>query len=421
MITTLTTARQLRSLFKNTLFMNAMYLMLSTGVIAVSGLVFWIVVTHTHRAGDVGLATTLLSVSGLLSLLGLAGFDTTFVRFLPGTKRKNDYINSGFIVITIINVALATILGLALPLLSQHFLFLYSTWTFAGFVFFTVVSSLNIVTNAVFLAFKQAQYILIINSLFSVCKILLPLIVTTGNAETIFVLAGCAQLVGLVLSIAWMRRAFAYRFTPTLHVEALRTVKKFSLSMYASSICNLLPPTILPLVVVYKLGSASAAYYYMAFTMASLLYTIGYASMQSAFAEGSHNQAAIGDYIKKASKIIAVVLLPAIAVTLLCSNLLLSIFGPAYAAHADWLLWLLAIGGLPVAVYSGFGAIFKVTKNLSGMVWMNIAYAVIIISASYMLIPVLGLAAIGWAWIIGNLAACCIGAFFLIYKNNTRR
>src|SRR5664279_2702355 len=91
----------LRRLHKSTFLINALYLMLSTFVVAAMGFLFWVFVAHAYDAATVGLATTLLSISGLLSLLGLAGFDSTFVRFLPGTKNKNEYINSGFIVVTI--------------------------------------------------------------------------------------------------------------------------------------------------------------------------------------------------------------------------------------------------------------------------------------------------------------------------------
>lgn len=404
---------------KSKFFMNAFYLMLSTFVVAASGLVFWMVVTRTYDVTAVGLATTLLSVSSLLSLLGLAGFDTTFVRFLPNTPRKNDYINSGFVVVTLASTSLAIILALVLPMLSPNLSVLRAPWAFISFVFFTAVTSLNVLTNAVFLAFKQAQYIFIINTIFSAGKVVLPLLVVGGNATTIFVLAGSAQALGLVLSIAWMVRKFDYSFSPRVHMQTLRVVKKFSLSVYTSSLLNLLPPTLLPLIIVYYLGPQSSAYYYMAFTIASVLYTIAYASMQSVLAEGSHNPAAIHSHVIKAAKLITVLLVPAAIGIAVLSPFLLSIFGHEYAQKASTLLQLFAAGSLPVAVYAAIGAVFKVTKNLRGVITMNAGYALTILGLSYWLAP-LGLIAIGWAWIIGNIAACGIGTFFLLRAKNNR-
>ena len=405
---------QMRTFSSSTLLMNAVYLMLSTLVVAALGFVFWVVVTRTYDTPDVGLATTLLSVSGLLSLLGLAGFDTTFVRFLPRSNKKNDYINSGFILVTIASAVLALCVGVALPMLSPNLSVLNSVGAFMAFVFFTIVSSLNILTNAVFLAFKQAKYVLVINTAFSVFKVALPLLALGGGATTIFSLAGSAQLLGLVLSIVWMKRKFGYRFSLKLDVETLRVVRKFSLSVYASSVLNLLPPTLLPLIVVYYMGPRDAAYYYMAFTLAGVLYTIAYASMQSVFVEGSHDETDLQAHVLKAAKLIAVLLLPAALLTGLASSLWLTAFGPEYARSAAPLLRLFALSAVPVAVYSALGAIFKVTKNLRGVVGMNLVYAGVILGLSQLWVPQLGLIAVGWAWIIGNTAAAGMGMLFLI-------
>ncbi len=405
--------RQLRALHTSTFFMNALYLMMSTFVVAGSGFVFWLLITGAYAVPDVGLATTLISVSGLLSLLGLTGLDTTFVRFLPNSDRKNDYISGGFTIVTFASAGLAICVGTVLPFISPDLTVLSNDWAFVGFVGFTIISSLNILTNAIFLAYKRALYILVISVLLGVAKVILPLFATHGSAMTIFVIAGTAQLLGLILGLLWIRRKFTFRFSVMFDMRVLRMVRKFSFSTYAASILNLLPPTILPLLIVYHMGSANAAYYYMAFTIASALYTIAYASMQSVFAEGSHNQAAIRGHIIKAIKLVGALLVPALIIVALFSNVLLGLFGKKYADAASPLLTMFALGALPVAAYSAMGALFKVTKNLRGILCMNIAYAATILGTAFWLTPDLGLTAIGWAWISGNVAACLVGALFL--------
>jgi len=411
---------RLKRLSQSTLLMNALYLMLSTLVMAASGFAFWAVIAHTYDTTAVGLATTLLSVSSLLSLLGLAGFDTTFVRFLPGSVRKNEYINSGLIIVTVVSALIAMCLAVALPIVSPGLSLLSTLWGFLGFVCFTVVTSLNVLTNAVFLAFKQARAIFVINSIFGVCKIALALSIGRRNALTIFVLAGSAQLVGLGLSIVWMHRRCGYRFLPRIDMAAVHAIKRFSFSVYISSVLNLVPPTLLPLIIIHQLGPKNAAYYYMAFTVAGVLYAIAYASMQSVFAEGSHDEAALKAYVAKAAKVIGVLLIPAAAILVLCSGVLLAVFGIDYAQGGAGLLRLFAFGALPVAVYSAFGAIFKVTKNLRGVVSMNIVYAAAILGVSYVFMPRLGLRAVGWGWVVGNLLACCVGALFFSINGNRR-
>lgn len=390
--------------------------MASTVTLAAFGFVFWVLITKSYDPSEVGVATTLLSLSGLLALLGQAGLDTALVRFLPHATNKNAYICSVFIVVASISATASGLVGMVLPLISAEIAHMQGFGMWAAFVFFTVVTALNTVTNAVFLAHKRARYILALNAALSVGKVALPLAVTPGNAMTIFILVGIAQLVALACGLWWLRRSQGFRFTLKLDLDILRLMRKFSFSMFGASILNLLPPTLLPLIIVAQAGPAQAAFYYMAFTIATVLYTIAFASMQSVFAEGSHNQAALRGFIGKAGLLIGGLLVPAATLVALLSPLLLGIFGPAYAAQSSTLLQVFALAALPVAAYSALGAIFKVTKNLRGIIYMNSVYAVIILGMSALLLPQAGLIAIGWAWIIGNIAAVAVGASICFKK-----
>lgn len=408
--------RLLAQLKSNSFFANAFYLMLSTVMLAAFGFVFWVVVTKGYDPAEVGIATTLLSLSGLLALLGQAGLDTALVRFLPQTTNKNAYISSSFIVVAGISAVVSGIVGLALPLVSPELAHMQGPGVWASFVFFTVATSLNAVANAVFLAHKRARYILALNAVLSLSKVTLPFIVTQGNAMTIFILAGIAQVAALACGLWWLHGHYGFRFTYKLDTAMLRLVRRFSFSMFGASILNLLPPTILPLIIVAQIGPAQAAFYYIAFTIATVLYTIAYASMQSVFAEGSHNRAALRGFITKAGLLISALLIPSAILIAILSPFLLGIFGPAYAAQSSTLLQLFTLSALPVAAYSALGAIFKVTKNLRGILYMNSVYVVVILGISALFLPQFGLITVGWAWLAGNLAATTVGAGFMLKK-----
>ncbi len=406
----------------SSLLMNSVYLMLATNVLALFGFVFWVIVTRTYSAATVGLTATLLSLSGLLSMLSLAGFDTTFVRFLPTSKHQNDQINSGLVIVGLASALLSFGFVLSFPLTSPGLVFVRDNpWYLLAFVFFTVVTSLNTLTNAILLAFKSARDIFIINMLFSALKVALPLLIVNDHVMAIFVLVGLSQLAGLVISLAIIGARPQYSFSPKIHLDFLRMIRRYSFSVYLSSVLNLLPPTLLPLLVVHQLGPENAAYYYIAFTIASALYTIAYASMQSAFAESSHDEAALRLHIIKAAKLIVALMIPAIVLTLVLSSFVLRIFGGEYAIKGGALLRLFSLSALSVAVYSGMGAIFKVTKHLHAVVIMNGVYATVILGTSYVLVPHVGLIAIGWAWLLGNVVAGGVGFVFLKQANITSR
>jgi O-antigen/teichoic acid export membrane protein len=400
----------------NGFFANAFYLMVSTIMLAAFGFLFWVVITKSYDPAEVGIATTLLSLSGLLALLGQAGLDTALVRFLPHTPNKNSYISSSLIVAGCISTGISGVVGCLLPLFSPDLSIMQGFGAWAAFVLFTAVTSLNAIIMAVFLAHKKARHTLALNAVLSICKIALPFMVVQGNALTIFILAGCAQAAALVYGLVWLHRRYGFRFTCKLDFDMLALVRRFSFSMFGASILNLLPPTILPLIIVANIGSAQAAFYYIAFTIATVLYTIAYASMQSVFAEGSHNQAALRSFIGKAGLLIGALLVPAALVIGILSPFLLGIFGSAYAAQSSALLRLFALAALPVATYSALGAIFKVTKNLRGILLTNSVFAVAVLGLSALWLPQYGLIAVGCAWLAGNIIASAAGTLFLLKK-----
>lgn len=177
-----------RLLRRNRLLLNSLYLILATGVTAIFGFVFWVVVARDYRAATVGLATSLLSLSSLIALLSLAGFDTTIVKFLPtADRRQNDHINTALIVVTGLSllISLSFVAGFGLSHSSLNFV-ANNFWYSLSFLVFNCFTALNTLTNAVFLAYRRTAYVLLINVGFSSLKVILPWLVTSGGPMTIF-------------------------------------------------------------------------------------------------------------------------------------------------------------------------------------------------------------------------------------------
>jgi len=53
-----------KRIMNDSLYKNSIYLMISTGIMAVLGFVFWLVIARLFNTHDVGLATTIISVMG---------------------------------------------------------------------------------------------------------------------------------------------------------------------------------------------------------------------------------------------------------------------------------------------------------------------------------------------------------------------
>ena len=142
----------------NTQLKNSLYLLVGSLATAGFGFVFWIIAARLFDAPTVGVATVLVSLSTLISLLSLAGFDSSFVRFLPKSQHKNEYINSGIIVSTLLSIVLSgiflTFTYFTTPdlrsIVGDPFIILL-------FTLLTVASSLNLLTTSIFLAIREAR------------------------------------------------------------------------------------------------------------------------------------------------------------------------------------------------------------------------------------------------------------------------
>ena len=81
-------------LSNDSLYKISIYLMLSTGVMAIFGFFFWIINEHLCSAEQVGSGTTLLSIMTLISSFSILGLGNRIIRYLPTSERKDKKINT---------------------------------------------------------------------------------------------------------------------------------------------------------------------------------------------------------------------------------------------------------------------------------------------------------------------------------------
>ena len=80
-------------LANDSLYRNSIYLMLSTGGMAVFGFFFWIINVGLYSAEQVGNGTTLISIMTLISSFSVLGLGNRLIRYLLTSERKNKKIN----------------------------------------------------------------------------------------------------------------------------------------------------------------------------------------------------------------------------------------------------------------------------------------------------------------------------------------
>ena len=108
-------------------------------------------------------------------------------------------------------------------------------------------------------------------------------------------------------------------------------------------------------------------------------------------------------------------LAPAVVVMVVGGRFILGLFGASYAAAGYGLLILLALSALPDAVSNVAVVVCRVTRRLEYSSALNLAILVMTLAGAWVLMPPLGIAGVGVAW----LAAQTVGAIasFPIYSH----
>ncbi|WP_157436377.1 lipopolysaccharide biosynthesis protein [Actinospica robiniae] len=385
---------------------NSVFLMASTGLTAVLGLLFWRLVAHLFTPTRVGLATSLISAISLISYMSLCGLNSTLIRFPAPQRTRNSQITLSLVAVGGAAFVIASGYLLGLPWYGQKLMFMRDNPGLSAlFVGFCVCAALNVITDTVFISARIPQYNLLADGVIQgVAKLVLPLFLVGFGALGIVGATGGGYMIAVVASLTLMWWRLEYRPDFRTRATGLRKYYKFSFASYLSSLIGLLPTLVLPLIVLQRLGADAAAYYYIAFQVSSMLTGVSSGVGESMFSEAAFDLANTAEVFRRSAKIMAIAVVPAGIVLAFGSRLLLTFFGAAYSAHASGLLSVMSVGAAAVALNIWGSSALRVHRRLRAMLVSNAVFLVVAVGLALVMAS-RGLVWVGWAWDAGNLAA----------------
>jgi len=397
---------------KDSLYKNSIYLMLNAFVMGGLGFFFWMINSRLFNAHQIGLGTTLISVISLITTFSLLGLNIGLIRYLPTSKNKNNKISTAFTLSLLTSVIVSIIFLLGLKVFSPDLLFVkknlyYSLFFIASMLFMTLFSLID----SVFVAYRDAKFVLIKNTIFSVLKLVFPFLLVGLGAFGIFGSYTLAATLAFLTALLILIFKFKYKLKLVFYDDVLLKIFPFSFGNYIAGFFGGLPLMLLPLLITNLLRPELTAYYYIPMMIAALLFVIPGAISQSLFAEGSYDEKDLNKQIRKAVKFISLILIPAIIVVVVFGDYLLLLFGENYSAEGFRLLQIFAVSGVFVAIKSVYNSILNVRKKIKKLIFVNFAISSLILFLSYLMINK-ELMGIGYAWLIGNGAIL----LFLIFR-----
>jgi O-antigen/teichoic acid export membrane protein len=395
--------RLARYVWTDSLLGNSLFLIGSIFITSLFGFIFWIVASRMYTPYDVGISSTVISSMNLLVIFGQLGFNISLIKFLPNSD-NNNLINSCLIVSLIVTFIISYIFILNL-INTPDFNFLKDSFIFILiFIIFSEITMISRLLSTIFISKRVSILVLEKESIFGFLKIpLLPLLIVFGSMG-VFLSWGLATIVSVIFGFILLLRIIPeYQFHLKVSKEIITKIFSFSFWNYIAWILNNLPTFLLPLIITLILNPIFTAYFYITWTIGSILFSISIQSSQSLFAEGAINGKNLIKGIKKLTKLLFLLLVPGIIFVLLFGNKILSIFGSEYAQNGLILLNILAISALPNSINMVYTTIKRITGENFHIIVINGIIAIVTIIGSIALLPSMYLIGVGIAWMIGNL------------------
>ncbi len=410
----------LRAQYSLPLYANASYLIFNSAISSLLGFVFWVVVAKFYTAADVGLAAAIIAAMVLLANLANLGFGFGLIRFLPEAKdRATPMINSSFTLAGLAALAAGLIFLAGLGFWSPALVFLrQQPIFFVSFVLFTTALTLFNLLDQVFIAERTAKFTFIQGVSASALKIPIPIMLAAFfGAFGIFASAGIATALVMLVSVVWFlpRVQRGYIPLPTINRQVIKEIAPYSLGNCLANLLWFAPHLLFPLMVVNILGAEMNAYFYIAWSIATVLFMIPLSISLSLFAEGSYERSQLRVSTVKSLKMCLLILLPAILFVSATGDKLLLLFGHAYSQNATTLLRILAFSTLPLSINHIFLSIKRVQKDVRGIIALSAATACLSLGLGYFLMTKVELIGIGIGWLAGQaIVAIVVGSIFSV-------
>ena len=241
--------------------------------------------------------------------------------------------------------------------------------------------------------------------------LLIPL--TFAGVLGIFGSLGIAFAVSSVLGIFLLYR-LGISIKLVFKKRVIDEIIHFSLGNYIADFFLVAQMSFLPILILNVIGAEETAYFYVAFSIVSLLYAIPNSVFMSMFIEGSHDEPLRRNVIKSLVAV-GLIIIPAGTLIYFSGDLFLSLFGEEYSFNAYEILKLLVLSTFFVIINTLFTAVKRVQKDMKPLISINLLLFVSTIAFSYFFMLRYGLLGVGMGWIIGQ-AVTAVGVGVIVWK-----
>ena len=402
------------------LIQNALALMVSSGGVAVIGVVFWATAAHLATPRDVGRESAEIAAMMFLANLAQLGFTTIFDRFLPVTgDRTRAFVVRAYAMCT--SVALVAAIVYVLAGFGHNFIPASLGWRVL-FVVSVVLWTIFVLQDSVLTGLRATRWVPVENILFSSAKIaLLPVFLVVSAHRGLF-LAWTTPVFAAVGAVSWyIFRKRIPRHEAVHHARgdfpSTRELVSLGAGQYAIALVSTLQSGLVTLIVIDRLGAVAEAHYYLPALISSggiaaLLWNL----VTSFLVEASYQPEELRQHANVAIRAAIVVLVPSIAIGVGFAPEILRIFGATYAQHGTTLLRLLLLSLPGYAVMAFYYSLSWIDRRVWWLAGRAVLSAAVYFAVLLTLIGHFGILSVG----IADLTSSVLEALLFLYPSIKR-
>ncbi|MFF8317102.1 lipopolysaccharide biosynthesis protein [Streptomyces bobili] len=402
----------------DSLFRNAYFLMLSTGVSAVLGLGFWLVAARYYTEEAVGQGSAAIAAMRLLASITATTMIGAVVRFVPRAGRATgSLVWRAYAASSVVVTIAAVVFLLTLDLWGASYAPLGTTAAGAAFVVACVAWALLTLQDGVLTGLRRSGWVPVGNAVFSIGKLILLIIFATALPALGIFVSWAAAIAFSTLPLGWLifrrlipRQAAADR---GLEPPKVREMGRFLAGDSLGALFSLAMINLLPVMVAVRFSAAENGYFYVAYTVGGTMEFMAINMASSLTAHASHDPRQLADGVRGALRRMTLLLVPVVLVLVVFAPQILLPFNEDYAEHGTTVLRLLAAGALPRVVVEMYIGVLRVQGRTGVLAALQGAMCTLVLGSAAVLFTPAGIAGAGWAVLLSMSLIAVVSVFGL--------
>ncbi|MER7192336.1 lipopolysaccharide biosynthesis protein [Streptomyces flaveolus] len=386
----------------DSLFKNAYFLMLSTGVSAVLGLGFWLVAARYYSEEAVGQGSAAIAAMRLLASITATTMIGAVVRFVPRAGRATGpLVWRAYVASSVVVVVAAVVFLLTLDLWGASYAPLGTPAAGALFVAACVAWALLTLQDGVLTGLRKAEWVPVGNAVFSVGKLILLAVFASALPVLGIFVSWAVAIAFSTLPLGWLifRRLIPRQAAADHDVEPpkAREMGRFLAGDSLGALFSLAMINLLPVMVAVRFSAAENGFFYVAYTVGGTMEFMAINMASSLTAHASHDPRRLADGVRGALRRMTLLLVPVVLVLVVFAPQILAPFDADYAEHGSTVLRLLAIGALPRIVVELYIGVLRVQGRTGVLAAVQGTMCTLVLGSAAALFTPSGIAGAGWA------------------------